>query len=147
MAAESDLQTLIRSMRPRLHPHTYVFASVPTHAAALDLNPLMRFEEAEGVTLIMTEEEARATVLQTAFPCRMITLSVHSDLSAVGFLASVTARLAGAGVAVNAVSAFHHDHLFVPVDRAEEALRVLGEMAEAVPTADRASLSGKIPLD
>ena len=34
-------------------------------------------------------------------------------------------RLAAAGISVNAVSAFHHDHLFVPEDRAEEALRLL----------------------
>jgi hypothetical protein len=130
MAAETDLQTLLRSMRPILQPDTYVFATVPSSdAALLDLNPVMRFEEAEGISLILTEEKARAASLQTAFPCRMITLSVHSDLNAVGFLATVTARLAGAGIAVNAASAFHHDHLFVPVDRAEEALRILKRMA------------------
>jgi hypothetical protein len=85
------------------------------------------------MSFVLTEEEARASALETAFPCRMITLSVPSDLSAVGFLAAVTARLAGAGVAVNAVSAFHHDHLFVPGDRAEEALRILKRMARGEP--------------
>ncbi|RTL98872.1 MAG: ribonuclease H, partial [Bradyrhizobiaceae bacterium] len=30
----------------------------------------------------------------------------------------------------NAVSAFHHDHLFVPEQRAEEALAVLLQMSD-----------------
>jgi len=30
---------------------------------------------------------------------------------------------------VNPVSAFHHDHLFVPADRAEEALLILLQLA------------------
>jgi hypothetical protein len=55
----------------------------------------------------------------------MITLNVFSALDAVGFLAAVTARLANAGISVNPVSGFHHDHLFVPADRAEEAMRLL----------------------
>jgi hypothetical protein len=64
-----------------------------------------------------------------AFASRLITLTVHSALEAVGFLAAITVRLAEAGTSVNAVSAFHHDHLFVPVDRAHEAMGVLREMS------------------
>ena len=30
---------------------------------------------------------------------------------------------------VNPVSAFHHDHLFVPADRADDAMRILEELA------------------
>jgi hypothetical protein len=59
----------------------------------------------------------------------MITLEIHSSLDAVGFLAAITARLAEAGMGVNPVSAFYHDHLFVPADRAAEALRILETIA------------------
>ncbi len=71
------------------------------------------------------EEEARAAGLQSSFRSRMITLNIHSSLDAVGFLAAITARLAAAGMGVNPVSAYFHDHLFVPADRAEEAMAVL----------------------
>lgn len=67
--------------------------------------------------------------LNVSFRSRMITLEIHSSLEAVGFLAAITTRLAGAGMGVNPVSAFHHDHLFVPADRAEEALRLLEDLA------------------
>jgi len=56
-------------------------------------------------------------------------LTVHSSLEAVGFLAAVSARLAEAGIGVNAVSAFYHDHLLVPEHRADEAFRVLQDMS------------------
>ncbi|TIM21889.1 MAG: ACT domain-containing protein, partial [Mesorhizobium sp.] len=58
------------------------------------------------------------------------TLNIHSSLEAVGFLAAITTRLAAAEIGVNPVSAFYHDHLFVPVDRAEEAIDVLRRLAE-----------------
>ena len=59
----------------------------------------------------------------------MVTLTVQSALDAVGFLAAITARLAAAGISVNAVSAFFHDHLFVPAGRAEEIVEILSCMA------------------
>jgi hypothetical protein len=58
----------------------------------------------------------------------MITLTVHSSLEAVGFLAA--GRLAEAGISVNAVSAYYHDHLFVAEHRADEALRLLQSMSK-----------------
>jgi uncharacterized protein len=55
-------------------------------------------------------------------------LKVHSSLHAVGLLAAITERLSEAGISVNAVSAFHHDHLFVPHDRAVEAVELLATL-------------------
>jgi len=89
----------------------------------------MLFREKEGTTLIVSQDDAQSQELVGEFPCRMITLNVHSALEAVGFLALITQRLAGLNIGVNAVSAFHHDHLFVPDDRAEEALHELQLMA------------------
>jgi hypothetical protein len=87
--------------------------------------PVCVFREAEGCTLILRRGEAERLGLAFIYPCRMITLTVHSSLDAVGLLARVSALLAERGISVNAVSAYYHDHLFVPVERAEEALRAL----------------------
>ena len=43
----------------------------------------------------------------------MITLTVRSALAAVGSLAAVTTRLADAGMSVNPVPGYDHDHLRV----------------------------------
>ena len=134
MVGETDLGRLVATMRPALDPETYAFVTVAAYAREHEaLCPIMIFREAEAVTLVLTEMAARAAGLEASFRCRRITLTVHSSLEAVGFLAAITTRLAKAGMGVNPVSAFYHDHLFVPAERADEAMRVLEEMATFPP--------------
>jgi hypothetical protein len=130
MAAERDLQVLLRGMKPELRPGIFVFCTIPANESIpAAVSPLLTFREQEGTTLVIPREEAEAAGLRYAFASRLISLTVHSALDAVGFLAAITARLAEAGISVNAVSAFHHDHLFVPVDRVDEAMAVLQELS------------------
>ncbi|WP_407118939.1 ACT domain-containing protein [Bradyrhizobium sp. LMG 9283] len=132
MTGERDLDALLSSMKPEIVDGIFVFCTLaydePMPAA---ICPLLAFREREGTTLVTRREEAEAAGLRYEFASRLITLTVHSALDAIGFLAAITARLAGAGISVNAVSAFYHDHLFVPADRADEALVLLQEMSEA----------------
>jgi len=129
MAGETDLKTLLASMTPELLDDTYVFATLaPGVPRPEGLEPVMVFREREGTTLIVTEAAAKAAGLAASFRCRMITLNIHSSLEAVGFLAAITTRLAGASMGVNPVSAFYHDHLFVPAERAEEAMGLLRQL-------------------
>jgi hypothetical protein len=62
-------------------------------------------------------------------PFARITLTVHSALEGVGLTAAVSGALAEQGIACNVVAGFHHDHLFVPWERREEALGVLRKVA------------------
>jgi hypothetical protein len=130
MPAERNLDVLLKHMKPELQPGVFVFCTIASSASLpAALNPLLTFREQEGTTLVIPREEAEAAGLNHAFASRLITLTVHSALDAVGFLAAITARLAEAGISANAVSAFHHDHLFVPVDRADDAIAVLQEIS------------------
>jgi hypothetical protein len=132
VCAQSDLPALIRGMRPALREGVYAFVTLPSgKTPPSGVEPVMTFAEDEGLTLIVRREAAEAAGLAATFPCRMITLEAHSALSAVGFLAAITTALAAAGIAVNPVAAYHHDHLFVPAERAEEALRILERRADA----------------
>jgi hypothetical protein len=131
MAGETDLKKLLAAMAPELLAGVHVFATLPLDAPVPDsLHPVMLFREREGMTLIVPEDQARAAGMRAEFRCRMVTLNIHSSLEAVGFLAAITARLAAAGMGVNPVSAFYHDHLFVPADRAEEAVEHLRQLAK-----------------
>lgn len=91
----------------------------------------MAFHEEEGVTFIVEKEIAEKNNLAYDKIWSLITLKVHSDLSAVGFLAAITKALAEAGISVNAVSAYYHDHLFVPEEKKEEAMKVLKKLSKA----------------
>lgn len=129
MRGETDLSNLLSAMKPVLMPDVLVFSTLPSGQPVPDnIDAMMVFREREGTTLILREEETQAASLPGSFRCRMITLTVHSSLEAVGFLAAITTRLAQAGMGVNPVSAFYHDHLFVPADRAEEAMAILEAM-------------------
>lgn len=130
MAGERALDALLRHMKPELRPGSFVFCTIPPNdGIPTTVSPLLTFREQEGTTLVILREEAEAAGLRYAFASRLITLTVHSSLDAVGFLAAITADLAAAGISVNAVSAFHHDHLFVPADRADEAMAALQDMS------------------
>lgn len=131
MTGETDLKTLLRGMSARLAEGTYVFATVPETTVPAGLVPQMQFREAEGVTLILLQADAEAHDLAYAFPCRMITLNVHSALEAVGFMARIATALAAEGMGVNPVAGYYHDHLFVPQDRAADAMRILEGIAAA----------------
>ena len=130
MSGETDLDRLIASIEPELQPGVFVFATLPRGEAVPEaVVPLMQFTEAEGSTLIVERDAARAAGIAGIYPCRMVTLNIHSSLEAVGFLARITTALAQAGISVNPVSAYYHDHLFVPEDRVDEVMALLRGMA------------------
>lgn len=129
MSGELNLQALFKSLTASLVDGVYVFITIPSVDVPKDISPRMRFEEAEGTTLIMLRDEAVALGLNYEFPCRMITLNVHSSLEAVGFIAYIATQLAKHDMGVNPVSGFYHDHLFVPDGRELDALKILEQIA------------------
>jgi len=123
---EHRLPVLLASLQPRLDPVEYAFVQLtPDAAVPGDLEPLAMFREDEGISLIVTAAESRAHGWENRFPCRRITLEVHSALEAVGMLAAVSAWLTQAGIPSNVISAVHHDHLFVPAERAADAMTAI----------------------
>lgn len=130
MSGITDLETLLREMRPDLRAGEYVFCSVPVDAPGwFSLKPLGFFREDEGVTLIVEKTEADKAGLSYGPVMRCITLTVHSALEAVGLTAAVAVALTRHGISANVVAAYHHDHIFVPADDAERALAALAEAA------------------
>ena len=120
-----DLNELLRSLNPRLNDGVYVFVSVSPDADISHLKPIATFVEAEGLSLIVEESQLDGNEIDIHFRAAWITLTVNSDLNAVGLTAAVAKALADKGISCNVVAAACHDHLFVPTDAAEAAMTVL----------------------
>ena len=103
-------------MEPVLDERDFVFCSFPTldWDQMRELNPIGIFHEKEGVTFI---------------------LNVHSSLDAVGLTAAFSAKLAEKNISANVVAAYYHDHIFVPEEKAEQALEAILELQKKVPNA------------
>ena len=127
MPGDTDLARLLAGMDPVLHPERHVFVTV--RALPPGLVPWATIREDEGLSAVVTAADADAFGLAGEFPCAGITLRVASSLAAVGFLAAITRALADAGIGTNPVAGFHHDHLFVPWDRRDDAMAVLQHLA------------------
>jgi hypothetical protein len=125
MTGESDLESLLKHMEPRHVPGEYVFCSIDESEFDLVGTPLLVFREMLGVTVVLLRDVAEINQLEYDTVWGLITLTVHSDLSSIGFLAEITHHLAQAGVSVNVVSAYYHDHLFVPFSKVEKAMGIL----------------------
>jgi hypothetical protein len=128
MAAERDLTRLLRGLRPELNPGRFVFAAV-TGPVPAGLSPVVTVTEPEGRTLVLPQHEADAAGLDYDYVAGWITLRVNSALDAIGLTAAVAGELAQAGLSCNVVAGYHHDHLFVPYDRAAEAVAALDALA------------------
>ncbi len=129
MAGETDLTALLRGLAPRRNPGAFVFTSVPGPVPD-GADPVVVVREEEGTTLVLARERADALGLPYAYVAAWITLQVHSALEAVGLTAAISRALADAGLSANVVAGLVHDHVFVPHERADEALGLLEALAE-----------------
>lgn len=130
MAGTKDLNKLINSMQPKLVDEAFVFCSVVGRLEQhLHLEPIATFKEPEGLNLILTKDKADETGLNYEGVFRQITLTVHSSLQAVGLTAAVSTKLASKGISANVIAAYYHDHIFVSLEQAEQALLALKELS------------------
>ena len=135
MTGETDLQVLLASMQPVLNPGEFVFCTIDRAPTAEEVaRAVAMFREAEGMTIVINTDDATALGLVGSNPMAWITLTVHSSLEAVGLTAALAACLTDVGISCNVVAAFHHDHLFVPTDRAAAAIAALTALSAGSTT-------------
>lgn len=123
--AIADLAELLKSLSPRWNPGVYVFVSVPDDGPVALRSVVASIREPEGWSLVLAEADAAVLGLAIDFRAAWLTLTVHSALEAVGLTAVVAQALATAGISCNVIAGARHDHLFVPCERAQEAMAVL----------------------
>jgi hypothetical protein len=130
MIGESNLEILLKTMKPKLNMGAFVFCSV-NDLTLVNLNEsVLFFKEEKGYTIIVKKEVADTLKLDYTFKSSWITLTVHSSLEAVGLTAAFSKALADNGIGCNVVAAFYHDHIFVPIQDTEKAMAVLNSFTE-----------------
>ena len=84
---ELELATLLQGMTPVLHPDVLVFlhlTNADNPPAEIRDKAVFTFREQEGNTYVVDREVVERLGYQYEFPCRRITLNIHSSLQAVG---------------------------------------------------------------
>ena len=129
MQGENDLSLLLKSMRPELNDGKFVFCTLP-HEQRIDVSNIIgSFKEKEGVTIIISKQEADRMQLPYHYIAAWITLTVHSSLHAVGLTAAFAKVLAEAGISCNVIAAYYHDHIFVAAEDADKAMELLRKLS------------------
>jgi hypothetical protein len=131
MAGEKDLGKLMASLSPRLTDGDFVFCTIQDakYGDFAELSPMASFCEDEGLTLLVTKENADKAGFNYESIFKCITLKIHSSLEAVGLTAAVSNKLAERGIGANVIAAYYHDHIFVQAEKADAALSALNEFS------------------
>jgi len=130
MSGMTDLTQLLNQMEPTLAEQEYVFCVVQGPLSHyLELNPIATFVESEGLTLVLTKQTAQQEKLAFEGVFKKVTLTVHSSLAAVGLTAAVSTKLTEHQISANVIAAFYHDHVFVPAEKAHQAMTALTELS------------------
>lgn len=127
---ETNLRQLLATLDVERRPGTYTF--VVDGPPEMDIVAQAVVDESEGRTLVVPVDAALRSGLDVVFEAVWLTLTVHSSLEAVGLTAAFSVALADAGIACNVLAGYHHDHLLVPADRADDAVAVLRALSSPV---------------
>lgn len=127
MVGERDLGRIFAGFSVSRRPGTFVYVvgGWGTFAAA-DVEAVVR--ESEGTTFVVAREVAEAAGHRVDFVAAWLTVDVETSLDGVGLTAAMSAVLAARGIPCNVLAGFHHDHLLVPVARADDALEALATL-------------------
>jgi len=126
---EMDLAKMLASIKIERRAELVTVVSLPEPVALGDgVHAVLT--EVEGTTVIATLDEAERRGWPANFVAVWLTVQVHSSLEAVGLTAAMSRALTERQIPCNVLAGFYHDHLLVPVDRADEAVATLESLAE-----------------
>jgi hypothetical protein len=134
MAGIEDLGEMLRNLSVGRRPGTWTMASIGQpdgSPVGLSDEVAAVIAEAEGVTVVCTVAEAKRKGWPVDFRAAWLTLEIHSSLEGVGLTAAVSTALADHHIPANMIAGYYHDHILVPEDQADAAMRIITELASA----------------
>jgi uncharacterized protein len=130
MSGETNIALLLKNMTPKLNEGEYVFCTLLSIGSLNTEDIIGTFKEEEGWTVILTKLLADKLNYKYSYIVSWITLTVHSSLEAVGLTAAFSQALADASISCNIVAAYYHDHIFVPQQDADKAMKALMQLSK-----------------
>ncbi len=121
--AELDLAKMLASLTVTRRDGEFVFVNLGSELPSVGFHALI--QEIEGITAVLSRADADAEGYEYNFVGAWLTLDVFSALEAVGLAAAVSASLAAESIPANIIAGFHHDHIVVPIGRADDAVRCI----------------------
>jgi uncharacterized protein len=130
MAGETDLNALLRQLKPHLHPQDFRFVFIP-NGKSMDpsLKPMALVAEEDGLTVVTPSRNVAGKIFEMSGPMARITLTVHSSLEAIGLTAAVATALTARNISANVIAGFKHDHVFVRWDQRDMAMDTLNKLS------------------
>jgi hypothetical protein len=122
---ETDLDNMLATLAVERRPGVFTYLSVTTVTPELLADAHALVTEGATTTVVLPVESAERGGHRVDVRLAWLTLTVQSSLEAVGLTAHVSTRLAAEGIACNVLAGHHHDHLLVPVERADDASTAL----------------------
>ena len=119
----------LKNLNPVLLEDEYVFCTFLSsiYGDHSKLNPIASFNEKEGLTLVVKKEIAKFNNLEFKGTFKCISLNLISSLTSVGLTALISKALADNEISTNIYAGYYHDHIFVPLEKANDAFKLLCE--------------------
>lgn len=126
-----ELEMLIQNMEPILNKGEYIFATVSDIESIPRSLTICEMKEQEGMTIVISKQDAEQLGLSFDFIASWITLNIHSSLEAVGLTAAFATALAKQDISCNVIAGYYHDHIFVDKKDEAKAMDVLIELSKS----------------
>jgi hypothetical protein len=127
MPGEHDLATMLASLDVQQRDGLFTFVTGEWPGLRQKAHAII--QEDEGLTLVVSTQDAVEVGAPVEFVAVWLTLTVWSSLESVGLTAAIASAFADAGLPCNVIAGYHHDHLLVPAEQADVALRVLRKLS------------------
>ncbi|MFO0971146.1 MAG: ACT domain-containing protein [Candidatus Saccharimonadales bacterium] len=130
MSGEKDLAIILRSIAVSCDDKEYIYCATNSYDKVADLLPdsVGLFKENEATTVIILKELLQDDDVQRSGSYAKLTIDVHTSLEAVGLTAAMAKVLTKYGISANVVAAYYHDHIFVPYELKDQAIKALSSL-------------------
>ncbi|MGO9965485.1 MAG: ACT domain-containing protein [Acidimicrobiales bacterium] len=127
--AVRDLDELLGQLSVSRRPGRFCMVSGVTVPSGMAVSATIA--EDEGTTSVLSVTDAESLGARPEFVAAWLTVQVHSALDAVGLTAALAGALAAENIACNVLAGYNHDHLLVPVEKADRAIAVLEALRDS----------------